>query len=75
MFPGALNSAFTSTLAFLQPAELPAIATFRVMDQYGDVIDKDVGVETTDDEAVALYKNMVTRSSAQAPQEIAADQT
>lgn len=73
LFPGALNSDFTSTLDFIQPAELKAISTYRVMNQYGDIIDEDIGVETTDEEALVLYKNMVKCQSAQAPHVIAAD--
>ena len=59
LFPGALNSEFTSTLDFLQPAKAEAISTYRVMNQYGEIIDKDIGVETTDEEALELYENMV----------------
>ncbi|CAO2656009.1 Nn.00g048120.m01.CDS01 [Neocucurbitaria sp. VM-36] len=62
LFPGALNSEFTSTLDFLQPAKAEAISTYRVMNQYGEIIDKDIGVETTDEEALELYKNMVKLS-------------
>ena len=59
LFPGALNSEFTSTLDFLQPSKEKAISTFRVMNQYGEILDKNIGVETTDEEALDLYKNMV----------------
>lgn len=61
LFPGALNSEFTNTLDFLQPSESKAIPTYRVMNQYGEILDKDIGVETTDEEALDLYKNMVKR--------------
>jgi 2-oxoisovalerate dehydrogenase E1 component alpha subunit len=61
LFPGALNSEFTSTLDFLQPSQAAAIPTYRVMNQYGEIIDKDTGVETTDEEALEIYKNMVKR--------------
>jgi 2-oxoisovalerate dehydrogenase E1 component alpha subunit len=64
LFPGALNSEFTDTMEFMQPSEAKAIPTYRVMNQYGDIIDKDIGVETTDEEALELYKNMVKRQSA-----------
>jgi 2-oxoisovalerate dehydrogenase E1 component alpha subunit len=50
-------------MEFMQPSEAKAIPTYRVMNQYGDIIDKDVGVETTDEEALQLYKNMVKRQS------------
>lgn len=61
LFPGALNSEFTNTLDFIQPAETKAISTYRVMNQYGEILDKELGVETTDEEALDLYKNMVKR--------------
>jgi 2-oxoisovalerate dehydrogenase E1 component alpha subunit len=32
------------------------------MDQYGNVIDKEIGVETSDEEALQLYRNMVCLS-------------
>ncbi|KAH6865645.1 thiamine diphosphate-binding protein [Alternaria rosae] len=62
LFPGALNSEFTNTMEFMQPAQAPAISTYRVMNQYGEIIDKEIGVETTDEEALSLYKNMVKLS-------------
>ncbi|KAH7383185.1 thiamine diphosphate-binding protein [Pyrenochaeta sp. MPI-SDFR-AT-0127] len=62
LFPGALNSDFTSTLEFLQPSKANAISTYRVMNQYGEIIDKEIGVQTTDEEALQLYKNMVKLS-------------
>ncbi len=61
LFPGALNSEFTSTLDFIQPSKTPAISTYRVMNQYGEIIDQDVGPETTEEEALELYSNMVKR--------------
>ncbi|OAL52169.1 hypothetical protein IQ07DRAFT_562430 [Pyrenochaeta sp. DS3sAY3a] len=62
LFPGALNSEFTDTLEFMQPSKAKAISTYRVMNQYGDILDKEIGVETTDEEALELYKNMVKLS-------------
>lgn len=61
LFPGALNSEFTDRLDFIQPAELKAIPTYRVMNQYGEILDKEIGVDTTDEEALQIYKNMVKR--------------
>lgn len=61
LFPGALNSEFTNTMEFMHPSKAKAISTYRVMDQYGDIIDKEVGVETSDEEALTLYKNMIKR--------------
>jgi 2-oxoisovalerate dehydrogenase E1 component alpha subunit len=59
LFPGALNSEFTDKLDFIQPSQQKAIPTYRVMNQYGEIIDKEVGVETEDEEALQIYKNMV----------------
>lgn len=59
LFPGALNSEFTDKLAFMQPSKQNAIPTYRVMNQYGDIIDPETGVETEDEEALTIYKNMV----------------
>jgi 2-oxoisovalerate dehydrogenase E1 component alpha subunit len=59
LFPGALNSEFTDKLDFIQPSQHNAIPTYRVMNQYGEIIDKEIGVETEDDEALQIYKNMV----------------
>jgi 2-oxoisovalerate dehydrogenase E1 component alpha subunit len=59
LFPGALNSEFTDKLDFIQPSQQNAIPTYRVMNQYGEIIDKEIGVETEDDEALQIYKNMV----------------
>ncbi|KAF1912680.1 thiamine diphosphate-binding protein [Ampelomyces quisqualis] len=62
LFPGALNSEFTDKLDFIQPSQEKAIPTYRVMNQYGEIIDKEIGVETEDDEALLIYKNMVKLS-------------
>ncbi|KAG9205138.1 hypothetical protein G6514_009602 [Epicoccum nigrum] len=63
LFPGALNSEFTSKLEFLQPSKSKdAISTYRCLNQYGEVIDKKMGADTTDGEALELYKNMVKLS-------------
>lgn len=65
LFPGALNSEFTSTLEFIQPSETKgAISTYRCLNQYGEIIDQSVGADTTDEEALQLYKNMVKREPA-----------
>ncbi len=61
LFPGALNSEFTNTMEFIQPAQTQAMSTYRVMNQYGEIIDQKIGVETSDEEALSLYKNMVKR--------------
>ncbi|KAF2203573.1 2-oxoisovalerate dehydrogenase-like protein subunit alpha [Delitschia confertaspora ATCC 74209] len=62
LFPGSLNSKFTNTLEFLRPATQEAIPTFRVMNQYGEVLDKEMGVDTTDEEALSYYQSMVLLS-------------
>lgn len=62
LFPGALNSKFTNILEFTHPSATEAIPTYRVMDQYGAVIDVESGVDTTDEEALKLYSNMVMLS-------------
>lgn len=49
-------------MEFMHPSKAKAISTYRVMDQYGEIIDKEVGVETSDEEALSLYKNMVKLS-------------
>jgi 2-oxoisovalerate dehydrogenase E1 component alpha subunit len=59
-FPGAVNSKFTTTLAFQTPSTNAAIPTYRIMDSDGLIVDegrapKDVG----DEEAVRLYKDML----------------
>jgi hypothetical protein len=61
LFPGALNSEFTDKLDFMQPSQQAAIPTFRVMNQFGEIIDKESGVDTEDEEALQIYKNMVKR--------------
>jgi len=61
LFPGALSSEFTDKLDFIQPSQQNAIPTYRVMNQYGEIIDKEIGVETEDEEALQIYKNMVKR--------------
>jgi 2-oxoisovalerate dehydrogenase E1 component alpha subunit len=63
LFPGALNSEFTDKLDFIQPTHEDAIPTYRVMNQYGEILDKEIGVDTQDDEALQIYKNMVKRQS------------
>ena len=62
LFPGALNSEFTNTLEFLRPSKIKgAIPTYRVLNQYGEIIDTATGADTEDAEALELYKNMVKR--------------
>lgn len=59
LFPGALNSEFTNEMEFIRPSTHKAIPTYRVMDQYGQVINKQLGVDIKEEEALTLYRNMV----------------
>ena len=47
----------------MQPSKTQAISTYRVMNQYGEIIDKETGPDTTEEEALELYSNMVKRPS------------
>ena len=58
-FPGALKSAFTSTLKFEAPDSYPALATYRVVDQHGDVVDRSFEPDISDEQIIKLYKDMV----------------
>ena len=60
-FPGAVNSKFTTDLAFEQPSTHPAMPTYRVMDSDGIIVDEsrkpsDISYE----EILKWYKNMLT---------------
>ena len=60
-FPGAVNSKFTTRLAFEEPSAKPAMPTYRIIDQDGVVVDKGASkLDISDDEAVSLYKDMLT---------------
>ncbi|KAL9060607.1 MAG: hypothetical protein Q9162_000558 [Coniocarpon cinnabarinum] len=74
-FPGAVNSAFTSTLQFTNPTspadsdtEALAMPTYRVMDSDGSLLmtDPESSHRTSplpsDDALLAMYRNMVTVS-------------
>ncbi|KAL1632164.1 hypothetical protein SLS56_003898 [Neofusicoccum ribis] len=62
-FPGAVNSKFTTTLAFDQPADKPAMPTYRILDQDGVPVDKDRALpDVSDAQVVQWYKNMLTVS-------------
>jgi 2-oxoisovalerate dehydrogenase E1 component alpha subunit len=59
-FPGAVNSKFTTTLAFQNPTNNEAIPTYRIMDSDGVVVDEERAPRSVGDaEAVKLYKDMV----------------
>lgn len=62
-FPGAVNSKFTTSLSFARATEEDAMPTYRVLNQDGAVVDKDAKApDITDEEAIRLYKDMVTVS-------------
>lgn len=58
-FPGAVKSAFTSTLQFEQPSSHEAMPTYRAVDQNGDVVDPSFVPDLADDEIIKLYKDML----------------
>lgn len=60
-FPGAVNSKFTSEMAFLKASDLPAIPTYRVMDSDGYQVDKTrLAPDVTNEEVLTWYKNMLS---------------
>ncbi|KAK4506599.1 hypothetical protein PRZ48_000331 [Zasmidium cellare] len=61
-FPGAVNSRFTSNLDFARATEEDAMPTYRVLDQEGQVIDQNHAPDIGDEEAIRLYKDMVSVS-------------
>ncbi|EME50117.1 hypothetical protein DOTSEDRAFT_68850 [Dothistroma septosporum NZE10] len=62
-FPGAVNSRFSTTLRFERATEEDAMPTYRILDQEGQVVDKEAAApDISDEEALKLYKDMVTIS-------------
>lgn len=62
-FPGAVNSRFSTTLKFDRATEEDAMPTYRILDQEGQVVDKSAAApDISDEEALKLYKDMVTVS-------------
>ncbi|KAF9890231.1 hypothetical protein FE257_006143 [Aspergillus nanangensis] len=60
-FPGAVNSKFTTDMAFINPSQLPSIPTYRILDSNGVLVDKDRGPpDVPKEEIVTWYKNMLT---------------
>jgi 2-oxoisovalerate dehydrogenase E1 component alpha subunit len=60
VFPGAINSEFTSDMSFVTARDLPAIPTYRVMNSDGEIIDKTRGPpNVSDEEVLTWYKNML----------------
>lgn len=60
-FPGAVNSKFTTDMAFVKPSDMPYIPTYRVMDSDGVLVgkDKERPVDVSDEEILTWYKNML----------------
>lgn len=58
-FPGALKSAFTSTLKYEAPESYTALPTYRVVDQHGEVVDESFKPDISDEEVIRLYRDMV----------------
>lgn len=61
LFPGAVDSKFSTDMSFLKASDLPAIPTYRVMDSDGALVDssrKEPNV--TDEQALEWYKNMLS---------------
>lgn len=58
-FPGALKSAFTSSLKFETPESYNALPTYRVVDQQGEVVDKSFRPDISDEAIIKLYKDML----------------
>ncbi|KAI1649392.1 thiamine diphosphate-binding protein [Daldinia loculata] len=61
-FPGAVKSAFTSDLKFVVPSDYPALATYRVVDQDGNIVDDSFKPDLSDEEVIKLYRDMLTVS-------------
>ncbi|RCI10286.1 hypothetical protein L249_8557 [Ophiocordyceps polyrhachis-furcata BCC 54312] len=58
-FPGALKSAFTSSLKFEKPESYAALPTYRVVDQHGVVVDQAFEPDIPDEQIIKLYKDML----------------
>lgn len=58
-FPGAVKSAFTSTLQFEQPSAHDAMPTYRAVDQNGAVVDPSFEPDLSGEEVVQLYRHML----------------
>jgi 2-oxoisovalerate dehydrogenase E1 component alpha subunit len=58
-FPGAVKSAFATTLKFDTPSEHEPMPTYRVVDQHGVVVDESFKPDLSADEVVKLYEDML----------------
>lgn len=73
-FPGAVNSKFTTKLAFEHPSTHPAMPTYRVMDSDGVVVDESrKPSDISDEEIVRWYRNMLTGMNVQKHLEMGQD--
>ncbi|KAL4796827.1 thiamine diphosphate-binding protein [Aspergillus venezuelensis] len=62
-FPGAVNSKFTTQMAFINPMDGPGVPTYRVMDSDGVFVDKSrKKLDVSNEEVLTWYKNMLTVS-------------
>jgi hypothetical protein len=60
-FPGAKTSPVSSTMDFVTPQRLPPIATYRVLDVEGKMVDANrPAPDISHDQALEWYRNMVT---------------
>ncbi|SPO04900.1 related to pyruvate dehydrogenase (lipoamide) alpha chain precursor [Cephalotrichum gorgonifer] len=58
-FPGAVKSAFATTLKFDTPSTHEPMPTYRVVDQHGVVVDESFKLDITDEEVIKLYEDML----------------
>ncbi|OJI98175.1 hypothetical protein ASPVEDRAFT_161270 [Aspergillus versicolor CBS 583.65] len=62
-FPGAVNSKFTTEMAFINPQDGAGIPTYRVMDSDGVLVDAGrKKLDVSNEEILTWYKNMLTVS-------------
>ncbi|KAL4743959.1 thiamine diphosphate-binding protein [Aspergillus similis] len=62
-FPGAVNSKFTTEMAFINPMDKPGIPTYRVMDSDGVLVEKSRSeLSVSNEEVLTWYRNMLTVS-------------
>ena len=60
-FPGAVNSKFTSELAFEHPSTHAAMPTYRFMDSDGTIVDESrEPSDISNEEVLTWYKDMLT---------------
>lgn len=58
-FPGAVKSAFATTLKFDTPADHPPMSTYRIVDQHGAVVDESFKPDLSTEAIVKLYEDMM----------------